>query len=362
MDNIINKILKNYPKSNLEVLKYFLNYFNNFDILEFIEELIKLKLKTPVWDNNKLIINRIYLAHNIAKSFLCMNKNKYDLIYLFNKIEPVVIDPDTDYESYCKQLMSINNLDPDEMFTLCIEKLKFIFNYFRYIKYKYSFNKLDNITIYRLNGKIHIDKKKLSEIEFIKGYINYEDEIKVDFANKNIGGGVLKYGCCQEEIMFLNNTELIGVMEFIDELQSTDAILIDGIIQYSKSKNYGFDLEYDSSYLNKKLQKIIVVDAIDYRNNHNEQYITKNKENELYKMINGYKLIGQDNEISTGHWGCGAFKGNPNLKFMIQWLACSLTDNKLKYYYGSNLYNISEIYSTLKNKNTIDLYNEILKF
>jgi len=27
--------------------------------------------------------------------------------------------------------------------------------------------------------------------------------------------------------------------------------------------------------------------------------------------------------ICTGKWGCGAFKGEEDLKFMIQWIACS---------------------------------------
>lgn len=364
MEFIINTISKNYPKSNLIVIKHFLKIYNNLEILEYIKYLSEIELEIPKWENNILKINRLYLAHNIAKSFLCLYKNKYDFIFIFDKLQPPKIDLNLDYDGYCKQLMTNNQLDPDDMFTLSIEKLKFIFNYFEFMKSN-SVNNLDIITIYKLSGKTNIELKQLSDIEFIKGYINYEDEIKVDFANKNIGGGVLKYGCCQEEILFLNNTEMIGIMSFIDELESMDALMIDGIIQYSKSKHYGFDLEYNYSYLptqNKDLQKIIIVDAIDYRNTQLNQYAKQNKENELYKIINGYKLIGSNNIISTGHWGCGAFKGNPNLKFMIQWLACSLTKNKLKYYYGNQLYNIIQLYNKFKNKTTMDLYNVIMEY
>jgi poly(ADP-ribose) glycohydrolase len=34
-------------------------------------------------------------------------------------------------------------------------------------------------------------------------------EVKVDFANKFIGGGALHSGCVQEEIMFTNHPEIL---------------------------------------------------------------------------------------------------------------------------------------------------------
>lgn len=35
--------------------------------------------------------------------------------------------------------------------------------------------------------------------------------------------------------------------------------------------------------------------------------------------------------IITGNWGCGAFKGNLTVKFMIQWIAASLAGKRLMY-------------------------------
>ena len=29
-------------------------------------------------------------------------------------------------------------------------------------------------------------------------------------------------------------------------------------------------------------------------------------------------------KIISGNWGCGAFRGNKALKFLIQWISCSL--------------------------------------
>lgn len=33
----------------------------------------------------------------------------------------------------------------------------------------------------------------------------------------------------------------------------------------------------------------------------------------------------------TGNWGCGVFKGDLKLKFLIQWIAASLAGKKLIY-------------------------------
>ena len=43
---------------------------------------------------------------------------------------------------------------------------------------------------------------------------NYFGDVKVDFANKYIGGGSLTAGCVQEEIMFANRPELYTSMIF----------------------------------------------------------------------------------------------------------------------------------------------------
>jgi poly(ADP-ribose) glycohydrolase len=35
--------------------------------------------------------------------------------------------------------------------------------------------------------------------------------------------------------------------------------------------------------------------------------------------------------IVSGNWGCGAFGGHIQLKFMIQWIACTLARRELVY-------------------------------
>ena len=58
-------------------------------------------------------------------------------------------------------------------------------------------------------------------------------------------------------------------------------------------------------------------------------------ERELNKAYAGF--IGSRDEekddfrdnIVTGKWGCGAFKGHPELKFIIQWIVASKLNKKM---------------------------------
>jgi len=36
--------------------------------------------------------------------------------------------------------------------------------------------------------------------------------------------------------------------------------------------------------------------------------------------------------LATGNWGCGAFGGNPQLKFLLQWMACTVAGRDMLYY------------------------------
>lgn len=61
---------------------------------------------------------------------------------------------------------------------------------------------------------------------------------------------------------------------------------------------------------------------------------------ELNKCRSGFSLFDEDFKISTGNWGCGVFKGDVQLKFMIQWIAASIVKKRLVYYpYGNNKLN-----------------------
>ncbi|KAA6360028.1 MAG: putative poly glycohydrolase, partial [Streblomastix strix] len=210
---------------------------------------------------------------------------------------------------------------------------------------------------------------------------------KVDFANRWPGGGVLNYGCVQEEILFMIYPELLLSIMFCEALNDNEAILIEGAERFSKYKGYSSEFEYDGDYQeqgeikNGILEsKFIVIDALNFnhpqQNGLNNQWGLQSLWRETNKAFIGFSFVPSANEtekqkaqrkwqnekdnkgkkeqqqkqiemnskdqgirleqkvrddsdqvrsgvLATGHWGCGAFNGDSFLKFIIQWIAAS---------------------------------------
>ncbi|ETO27829.1 hypothetical protein RFI_09303 [Reticulomyxa filosa] len=212
-------------------------------------------------------------------------------------------------------------------------------------------------------------------------------DIQIDFANKRIGGGVFSRGCVQEvvcvsnniiqicictlsffffliEIRFVINPECLVSLLLCEEMRHNEIIAIVGTKQYSQYQGYGNTFEYlthhddqtTSQIVNKDLNCvrtcncIVAIDAERYhaRNEH-EQFSLSKLRRDLIKCYAGFSVPATishfwfvNNEITslhsdskydedadfiniaTGNWGCGVFRGNVELKFVIQWLAASL--------------------------------------
>jgi poly(ADP-ribose) glycohydrolase len=189
----------------------------------------------------------------------------------------------------------------------------------------------------------------LENIEDAKGCL------QIDFANKYLGGGVLTYGCVQEEIRFCVSPELFPSMILCECMNDEEAVIIYGAEQYSKYDGYGSTFQFkgnnrDNAEINKDLQRLdVTVVAIDARNyaetlSKKVQFKTVEILRELNKALVGFR--GDDSAlkegkerkcIATGRWGCGAFEGDSQLKFVIQWIAASEVDRGMIFYpYGDN--------------------------
>ena len=60
------------------------------------------------------------------------------------------------------------------------------------------------------------------------------------------------------------------------------------------------------------------------------------------------KHKGKLSPVATGNWGCGAFHGDPRLKFLLQLMACSAANRNMVYYTFDDLqlcHAIHEIYT-----------------
>ncbi|KAF7988284.1 hypothetical protein HCN44_007816 [Aphidius gifuensis] len=185
--------------------------------------------------------------------------------------------------------------------------------------------------------------------------------LQVDFANKKVGGGVLNWGCVQEEIRFVICPELIVTRLFTDVLENTEALVITGIEQYSKYEGYGDYFKWNGDFIDetprdssgRRKTSVVAMDAYRFTKR-KEQYTIQKINRELNKAYVGFSSVesNQDNlpAISTGNWGCGAFRGDPKLKVFIQLMAAAVNKRSLVYFtFGDQALqdSIAEMYSHL---------------
>jgi len=194
------------------------------------------------------------------------------------------------------------------------------------------------------------------------------DMLQADFANKRIGGGVLGKGCVQEELRFLICPECIVSRYFCEDMADSESIFIIGAERFSSYVGYGQTFKFGNAFVDSTplrdgeaiLDTVIVAfDALDVSNNPIIQY----KENYILReMLKLFAALSVHPDIespsmpkpfATGNWGCGAFGGDPQLKFLLQWIMCTCTNRKMTYLpFGENmLANVDQLVSHLTNCN-----------
>jgi poly(ADP-ribose) glycohydrolase len=169
--------------------------------------------------------------------------------------------------------------------------------------------------------------------------------LRVDFANRIVGGAAIAYGCVQEEIMFCVCPELIVTRLFCPVMKQDEAIVVIGAEQFSTPTGYGSGLEYGGAYVDSTPLRedgalgsyVVAIDALDLRGgNGKRQYEAELILRELCKAWAGFGLPSVPPEVATGNWGCGVFCGDPELKSIIQWLTASRADKVMHYFPWDN--------------------------
>lgn len=123
---------------------------------------------------------------------------------------------------------------------------------------------------------------------------NIEDDgeglLQVDFANKYLGGGVLNYGCVQEEIRFVICPELLVSRLFTECLDHNECMVIVGCERFNAYRGYAStfmwtgDIDDETPYDSSRRRKcaVVAIDAIpfskrmlQYRENYLERELNK---------------------------------------------------------------------------------------
>jgi poly(ADP-ribose) glycohydrolase len=82
-------------------------------------------------------------------------------------------------------------------------------------------------------------------IESMTGHLH------ADFANRYIGGGVLTYGCVQEEIRFVVSPECLLSLHFSECMADNEAIVIRGTERYSEYSGYARHFQFAGSFVDE---------------------------------------------------------------------------------------------------------------
>lgn len=339
---------------------------NNF-FETLMPKMVQLALQLPVLvtgsvpllkrhTNGTISLSQLQIASLLANAFFCTFPRRNST------------NPQSEYGRY--PYINFNRLFSaykEEKWNKCesvMEKMKCIFHYFRRVTSKAPEGV---VTIQRRYipksdcPKWDEQVQKLLPLHTTsKGTIEAEGTgfLQVDFANRYVGGGVLGLGCVQEEIRFVICPELMVTMLVTEELDDTEALIVSGIERYSKYKGYSNSFKWMGDYIDetpkdssgRRLTSIVAIDAL-YFTHSEAQFNINNIIRELNKAYVGFVgCEGSKNNlppIATGNWGCGAFRGNPKLKVLLQLMAAAVAGRSMVYFtFGdTNLRDdIAEIY------------------
>jgi len=258
-----------------------------------------------------------------------------------------------------------------------IGKLQMLFHYFERVKQQMPRGKL---TIERRvvdENEVNIQNSVLMDVQVMaEGSIGDEEgTLEADFANKIIGGGSMDHGCVQEEIKFSICPEMNVSRLYCETMLDNESIVIVGGEQFSKHTGYGDTLGYGGDYVDHRKDEFnnitvqtVAIDAIRFRDPMN-QFEPRMVERELLKAYAGFYEKGDGKpkmKLSTGAWGCGAFHGDKQLKFIIQWIAASVAQRNMIFYtFDRNTTLAQDIQQFLQgvrelNVNVSELYSALM--
>lgn len=234
--------------------------------------------------------------------------------------------------------------DSNQSLSSKLEKIKCVLNYFHRQEQKVP----QNLTFKRIYSQQRVNWRDLNiplcHVELVSDKNcteDYRDSLMIDFANKYIAGGSLGSGCVQEEIMFFKHVEPLVSVLFTEKMESDECVVIEGCQRFNKTSGFKGKFLFEENFVEnifldefgRNQSFIVAIDAVDYVGRVREQLNVREIDRELAKALVGFSSDRRNivSQVATGRWGCGAFAGDDELKFIIQWLACSLSNKTMLY-------------------------------
>ncbi|XP_046667282.1 poly(ADP-ribose) glycohydrolase-like isoform X5 [Homalodisca vitripennis] len=232
------------------------------------------------------------------------------------------------------------------------EKLKCLINYFRRVTTKVPEGVVTYSRHYVPPGELPDWSKATNRLPnmYVSSTGTIEDEgtnmLQVDFADRFIGGLVFGRGCVQEEIRFVICPELLLARLFTEVLDDTEAIIISGCERFSTYQGYSNTFEWTGNVEDstprdsggRRLCTVLAIDATRFQSG-KTQYSEAHISRDLNKAYAGFSWgvsNGSCESVATGNWGCGVFRGDANLKTLLQLMAAAVTGRDVAYFTFGN--------------------------
>ena len=234
-----------------------------------------------------------------------------------------------------------------------ISKLRHIMEYFEIAREREGTDPLPPSHVYFVRLRFDASRntcKKWASVDIRPKGVSIDEQragcLRVDFANSFIGGGAWSHGCVQEEITFSLCPEMGAAITFAPVMKDDEAIAIFGAEQFTEGVGYSRDFGYKGRHSHTEPLResiVIAIDAISYNKRNGrrvfDQFQKDAVQRDIVKAIAGFGLRTYPDDakspvpdvVMTGNWGCGDFDGELELKFLQQWIACSVTEKKMSY-------------------------------
>ncbi|KAL1210189.1 putative poly(ADP-ribose) glycohydrolase 2 [Cardamine amara subsp. amara] len=197
------------------------------------------------------------------------------------------------------------------------------------------------------------------------------------------------------------NPELIAGMLFLPRMDENEAIEIVGVERFSLYTGFGSSFQFAGDYIYKKeldsfmrrKRRVVAMDAIQpgkrqykpagllrevnktftgylHQCKHQVNRLSSASASQVIESSQGWCIDHEEDKkigVAIGNWGCGVFGGNPELKFMLQWLAISQSGRPFMSYYTFGLQalqNLNQVIErvTLQELTVGDLWNKVAEY